>query len=80
MEGFPSNCVTGIYHGMLGKKNKLVLGFDLVVPGYSHLGEARVFADEIFNSRFKRKRIFFLNQKENGGKSDKMPVFFSNVK
>lgn len=69
MEGFPSNFVTEIYYTMLGKKKiKLVLGFDLVVPGYSHLGEAGVFAGEIFNSWFKSIRIFILNQKENRGK------------
>lgn len=62
------------------EKNKLVLGYDLVVPDYSHLGEARVFVDDIFNSWFQSIRIFFLKQKENGGKSDKMPGFFSNAK
>lgn len=48
--------------------------------GYSHLEEARVFADEIFNSRFENIRIVFIDQKENRGKSDKIPVSISNAK
>lgn len=50
------------------------------MPGYSHLGEAQVFEDETFNFWFKSIRIFFLNQKENREKSDKIPIFFSNDK